>query len=29
MESYKLKGERFVMKSMEIENHKDARIDNG
>jgi hypothetical protein len=29
MESLKIKGGRFVMKSMEIEKHEDIRIDNG
>jgi hypothetical protein len=28
MELYKLEDERFVMKSMEIENHVDVRINN-
>jgi hypothetical protein len=29
MESWELEGERYVMKSMEIEDHKDAGIGNG
>jgi len=29
MESYELKGGRFVMKSIEIENHGGTWIDNG
>jgi hypothetical protein len=29
MEAYELKGGRSVMKSIEIEDHKDARIGNG
>jgi hypothetical protein len=29
MESSKLEGGKFVMKSMEIKNHMDVRIDNG